>query len=75
MMLFATGCNSVPVQTVKVAVPVRCQIQPIEPPVLYFEQAKEEDNIFDKIKLLLAERIERHAYEKNLEAALLECSK
>jgi len=76
LILVLPACTSLPrVETVKVAVPVRCEIVPIEKPILYFEQAKPEDSLYDKVKLLLAERIERIAYEKNLEAGLMACVK
>lgn len=74
ILLFVTGCTSVPVQTVKVAVPVKCSYTPVDPPVLYFSQAKESDTLFDKAKMLIAEVLERDAYEKQLEAALKACT-
>ena len=72
---FVAACNTVPVQTVKVAIPVKCTFEPIQLPMEYFEGARVEDSLYDKMKWLLAERLERIAYERTLEAALYACTK
>lgn len=73
--LFLAGCSSIPtVQTVKVAIPVKCTFEPIEPPIEYFGRAKVSDSLYDKVKFLLAEREERIAYEMQLIAALVSCA-
>lgn len=73
--LFLAGCNTLPtVQTVKVAIPVKCTFAPIEPPIEYFGRARVSDSLYDKVKFLIAEREERIAYEMQLIAALVSCA-
>lgn len=69
------GCNSVPtVQTVKVAIPVKCTFAPIAKPIEYFKAARIEDSLYDKVSMLISENLERQAYELQLEAALMSCA-
>lgn len=62
-------------QVVKVPVPVKCEIDPIDKPNLYFDQAKKDNTVFDNMKLLAAENEELQGYVTKLEAAISGCTK
>jgi hypothetical protein len=76
-LLWLTGCASIPgsTQEVKVVVPVKCSVDPIEPPIEYGSTITELDDLFVKIKKLIAEIEQRRAYEIKLKAALDSCTK
>ena len=58
---------------VKIPIPVECKT-PVPPkPDYNFDKLRIEDTIYDKTKALLADRLLRDAYEKELKAALESC--
>lgn len=67
------------VQTVyeKVEVPVLvpCQIPPVEKPVDLVAGLKKEDDLFYKVKILLADLQLRIPYETKLETAITSCNR
>jgi hypothetical protein len=65
----APGASVLPIP---LAVP--CQTNPIERPAFATSRLPPESDIFDKVKALLAERLQRQAYEERLEAALSACN-
>ena len=71
VFLFAGCANNL--REVHVPVPVKCQVV-VQKPQFHFDSAKKEMTIFEKVKLLVAERLQRQAYEAELELALESCS-
>lgn len=66
-------CIEKPPKEVKIPVPVPCQVQNPEKPTLSFPTIKEEDDIFTKVKVLLADKILQEGYTIQLETALQSC--
>lgn len=77
-LILLTGCatqEQVRYETVRVEVPIPvvCKTPDPEKPQYNFDKLKPEDTIHDKVKALLADRLLKEAYEKELEAALKSC--
>lgn len=70
--LALVGCDTLP-KTVKVPVPVYCEVEKIEVPAWATKALKPDADIFDQVKALLAERKQRQGYEALLEAAIKGC--
>lgn len=77
---FLTACASgpQPIKTVDhvVEVPVStpCKIRQVDKPYLLFDYIKKENDIYTKAESAMADLERRKAYEKELEAAIKECS-
>lgn len=69
------GCETAPrvPEEVLVPVPVPCKVDKPRPPVWATASLKPDADIFDQVKALLAERRQRVAYERQLEAAIAAC--
>lgn len=82
IFLSVSGCGSNQVETlvqtkyveVEVPVMVPCRITPVEKPVDLVAGLKKEDDIYYKVKILLADLQLRHGYEPKLETAITSCN-
>lgn len=78
-LVILSGCSSVPskveVQKVQVMIPVPCSTQIPPEPVFNVDSLKSSDDIFIKVKSLLADNELHKGYELRLNAALLSCVK
>lgn len=75
-LLVLAGCQTMPTSTVevKVPVPVTCKAVDIPLPSLPFnEKARKSMSLFDKVKLLLAQDLNRQAYETELLVSAKKC--
>jgi len=78
--MIISGCASTTpvvntvIQKVEVPVMVPCQITPPAPPQYYFDAITAIDELFDKVKALLADRNLHLGYEEELRAALTACT-
>ena len=61
------------IQKVEVPIAVPCKAEEPSKPDFNFDKLKEEDNIFDKSKAVLADRKLHQSYETELGAALKSC--
>lgn len=79
-VLFLAGCACTPpapqivTQVVKVPTPVPCKIDPIDKPVMYFDQASPSNDLFRNLTLLAAENEELKAYGDKQAAAIKGCT-
>lgn len=71
IFLALAGCSSQEVIRVQVPVPVPCITETIEEPV--YPTVVADAGLFERVKVLLAERELRRAYEVKLKAALAGC--
>lgn len=69
--LFLAGCATKEPITIKVPVPVPCVTEQIKEPI--YPTVSEDAGIFERVKVLLAERELRKGYEAKLKAALAAC--
>lgn len=76
-LLAAAGCASAPpvpeVSVVKVPVEVPCKTPAITRPAFAVDNVPLGLSVFEQMKALRAERLQRKAYELELEAALRAC--
>lgn len=63
------------IQEVKVPVSVPCKVETPQKPVYNFDKVTPEQDVFEKVKALLADRTISKGYEGELEAALNACTK
>ena len=78
--LILAGCASAPpippapqVQKVDVPVEVTCKVPNVTPPLFAVDSLAIGDGIYNQMKALRAERLQRIGYEKKLFAALKSC--
>ncbi|RUT30886.1 hypothetical protein WG29040_23390 [Pseudomonas sp. PAMC 29040] len=76
-MLALAGCavQSPELRTVRVEIPVQvpCRTKNVEVPVFATDSLKKTDPLEAKVRALLAERLQRQAYEIKLLAAVTAC--
>ena len=70
-LLLLSACATT--QTVKVPVPVECKTPTPAAPEFGFEKLSKNDDLYVKVRALLADRELSKAYETELLAALLSC--
>lgn len=70
-IVLLAGCAGKPPIQIKVPVPVPCVTEKIEEPI--YPTVSEDAGIFERVKVLLAERELRKGYEAKLKAALSAC--
>jgi hypothetical protein len=79
MALFIGGCGTISgsTQIVKIPAVTKCEpsVTPRDPVSLPFDNATKEMSLYDKFKLLLAENNIISGHNKELKAALRECTK
>lgn len=68
-----SGCQTVP-QRVLVPVAMPCQAEKPRPPVWATDTLQADAGIFDQVKALLAERLQRIGYQSELEAVVDTCT-
>lgn len=77
ILLALSGCAMTPsapvVQEVKIPVGIPCKITPIEIPVFAVDGLAIGSGLFDQMRALRAERLQRQGYENKLEAAIKSC--
>lgn len=84
LLAFVGGCSTAPTfpptetiryvpQEVKIPVPIKCQTPIPEKPDFSFPKIKEDSDIFEKVKSLLADRNLHLGYEDQLLTALQSC--
>lgn len=76
LCLLAAGCGAVkPPATVRVEIPIPipCKVVVPDPPVFAVDALPLNAGIWDMMNALRADRIQRRAYEKSLEAAVKAC--
>lgn len=72
--LALAGCGHRLPEKVLVPVPVPCRVDMPAKPVWATQALRADADIFDQVKALLAERRQRQAYERLLEAAIAGCN-
>lgn len=70
MVVLLAGCATKPVQ---VPVTVLCKTPAIGKPDFYYDHVTKDMSLFDKVKLLIADRKQRQGYEVELESAVNVC--
>lgn len=70
LLLMLPACATKPVE---VPVTVLCKTPVITVPDFYYDHVTKETSLFDKVKLLLADRKQRQGYEMELESAVKVC--
>lgn len=74
LCLLLTGCCAVPVvERVEVPMPVYCEIEIPEPPAWATETLGAAAPLWELVRAMLAERVQRAAYERELIAAIEGC--
>jgi len=74
VLCFLAGCSCVPkVQEVLIPVQVPCKVEPIKKPSFSFNDLQIGEDIFQQVKVLLADRKLFLGYTKELEVAVDSC--
>lgn len=79
LLLCVGGCATTqptkPPEPIQVEVPVRvpCTIDEPQSPQLSFEKLKEDSTLYEKVRVLLADRLLHLGYEEQLRTALRGC--
>ena len=71
--LALAGCAATAPQKVEVPVPIPCHVKVPDRPVWATDTLPPGAGLYDKVKALLAERLQRISYETELEAAAKSC--
>ena len=72
----SSGVQITGTQEVRVPIPVRCDIAPVNKPELPFDtQATKDMSLFDKVRLLLAQNSNLQGYTEELVSAIDVCAK
>ncbi|MFJ3259824.1 hypothetical protein ACIPK7_06180 [Pseudomonas sp. NPDC086581] len=76
--MLLTACASQPAPEprtvrVEVPVPVPCKVGPVAVPIWATASLRQTDSLQTKVRALLAERLQRQGYERQLVAAVQAC--